>query len=389
MLYLYLYKKFFFVFLGSSINIINANILNINIILVYSIMVNASTIFSAVFYIFSQDAFINASEENGITSLMDKDTWTQFTNFQERFSKKYESVQELEDRFKIFRSNFNQIVAHNLDGDQNFTMGVNQFTDLTPAEFKSLYVSGFKVGVNVEQDVGSYGCKTFSSSAAGSPTSLDWRYLNAVSSVKDQGQCGSCWSFSATGAVEGAWSIAKGQLVNLSEQELVDCATGAAYGSSGCNGGEMEGAFKYIIAHGQCDLASYPYTSGVSKTSGSCQSCTKVATISSCSDVKPNDQLSLKAAVTQQPVAIAIEADTRYFQSYASGILTSPSCGTSLDHGVLIVGYGESNGQKYWLVKNSWGTTWGDAGYVKIARSDSTNDAGICGIAMDPSFPTV
>jgi C1A family cysteine protease len=105
--------------------------------------------------------------------------------------------------------------------------------------------------------------------------------------------------------------------------------------------------------------------------------------------VVPNDQVSLKGAVAQQPVAIAIEADTKYFQSYSSGILTSSSCGTSLDHGVLIVGYGEDSGQKFWLVKNSWGTTWGDKGYVKIARSESTNDPGICGIAMDPSFPSV
>ena len=150
----------------------------------------------------------------------------------------------------------------------------------------------------------------------------------------------------------------------------------------------MDGAFKYVIEKGQCALASYPYTSGVSKTGGACQKCTAAVIISSCSDVKPNDQISLKAAVAQQPVAIAIEADTRYFQSYSSGILTSTSCGTSLDHGVLIVGYGEDNGQKYWLVKNSWGITWGDAGYVKIARSESTNDAGICGIAMDPSFVT-
>jgi C1A family cysteine protease len=151
----------------------------------------------------------------------------------------------------------------------------------------------------------------------------------------------------------------------------------------------MEGAFKYVVEHGQCALSSYPYTSGVSKTGGSCQKCDSVVKITSCSDVKPNDQISLKAAVLQQPVAIAIEADTRYFQSYSSGVLTSTSCGTTLDHGVLIVGYGEENGQKYWLVKNSWGTTWGDAGYVKIARSDSTNDSGICGIAMDPSFPSV
>jgi cathepsin L len=156
----------------------------------------------------------------------------------------------------------------------------------------------------------------------------------------------------------------------------------------GCSGGQMDGAFKYVIENGQCALSSYPYTSGNGK-SGNCQKCSAIAHISSCSDVKPNDQLSLKAAVAQQPVAIAIEADTRYFQSYSSGILTSSSCGTNLDHGVLIVGYGEENGQKYWLVKNSWGTTWGDNGYVKIARSDSTNDAGVCGIAMQPSFPSV
>jgi C1A family cysteine protease len=105
--------------------------------------------------------------------------------------------------------------------------------------------------------------------------------------------------------------------------------------------------------------------------------------------VSSNDQLSLKAAVAQQPVAIAISADTRYFQSYSGGVLDSSTCYTSLDHGVLTVGYGEENGKKYWLVKNSWGTSWGVDGYVKILRSDSTNDPGVCGIAMMPSFPTV
>lgn len=307
------------------------------------------------------------------------DSWKQFTNFQERFNKKYESIEELEVRFLVFRENLHDIILHNLDLQQNFTMGINQFTDLTQAEFKATYVSGLKSAL------GSYGCKSFSSSAGGLPSSFDWRSKGAVTSVKDQGQCGSCWTFSATGAIEGAWAIAKGQLVDLAEQQLVDCATGISYGSHGCSGGQMEGAFKYVIEHGQCSLASYPYTA----TDGTCKACSNVAHISSCSDVKPNDQLSLKAAVALQPVAIAIEADTRYFQSYSSGVLTSPSCGTTLDHGVLIVGYGDEDGQKYWLVKNSWGTTWGDKGYVKIARTESTNDAGICGIAMDPSFPSV
>jgi C1A family cysteine protease len=318
-----------------------------------------------------------------LTSFVDEsDEWKQFSNFQERFSKRYENLQELETRFQIFRSNLKNIILHNLDYRQNFTMGINQFTDLTPEEFKAQYVGGLKA------EVGSYGCKSFSSGASGAPSSIDWRSKGAVTSVKDQGQCGSCWTFSATGAVEGAWAVSKGQLIDLSEEQLVECATGISYGSHGCNGGQMEGAFKYVIEHGQCALSAYPYTSGTGQ-SGSCQSCQPIAHVSSCSDVKPNDQISLKAAVAQQPIAIAIEADTRYFQSYSSGVLTSSSCGTTLDHGVLIVGYGTENGIDYWLVKNSWSTTWGDKGYVKIARSDSTNDPGICGIAMDPSFPSV
>jgi C1A family cysteine protease len=259
-------------------------------------------------------------------------------------------------------------------------MGINQFTDLTPEEFRSMYISGLNSNF-----VGSYGCKTFKSNGSLLPSSVDWRNKGAVTSVKDQGQCGSCWTFSATGAIEGAWAVSKGQLVDLAEQQVVDCATGISYGSHGCSGGMMEGAFKYVIEHGQCSLASYPYTA----KDGTCKTCSAVAHVSSCSDVKPNDQISLKGAVAQQPVSIAIEADTRYFQSYSGGVLTSSSCGTSLDHGVLIVGYGSENGIDYWLVKNSWGTSWGIDGYVKIARSDSTNDPGICGIAMSASFPSV
>ena len=323
-----------------------------------------------------------AANENLRGFLDETDEWNQFKKFQGRFNKFYDTIEELETRFDIFRSNLRDIILHNLDNSQNFTMNINQFTDLTPIEFKEQFTGGLKV------EVGSYGCATFTSSASGAPVSIDWRKKNAVTSVKDQGQCGSCWTFSSTGASEGAWAIATGDLIDLSEEQLVECATGVQYGSHGCSGGQMEGAFKYLIQNGQCALSSYPYTSGNGK-SGSCKSCSEIAHFSSCSDVKPNDQISLKGAVAKQPVAVAIEADTRYFQSYAGGILDSASCGTNLDHGVLIVGYGEENGEKYWILKNSWGSSWGEQGYFRILRTDSTNDPGICGVAMDPSFITV
>ena len=316
--------------------------------------------------------------------------WKEFTNFQERFSKHYSTIQELETRFSVFRNNFVSILAHNADFNQNFTMGVNQFTDLTPEEFKDQYIGGFKSAGDLKSEVGSYGCKSFSSSASGSPVSMDWRAKGVVNPVRDQGQCGSCWAFATTANAESVWAISSGELLDLSEEFLVDCASGVGYFNMGCNGGQPDSAFKYMINNGQCSESSYPYKAGVTKTAGTCQTCAdSTINFSICYDVTPKDQISLMAAVSKQPVAIAIEADTRYFQSYSGGILDSADCGTSLDHAVEIVGYGSENGQDYWNVRNSWADSWGEQGYVRIKKTSSVNDIGICGLAAEPSFLSV
>ena len=325
--------------------------------------------------------FVGSSASN-VSHMSESAIMDRFHAYQVDFGKNYPASDHYF-RFNVFKDNFNHIISHNSNNTRTFDMAVNKFTDMTPDEFRFKMVGGYRADADV-----STGCGSFVSTGKSVPDSIDWRLDGAVTPVKDQGQCGSCWSFSATGALEGAWSVKTCKLVSLSEQQLVDCA-GIRYGSMGCNGGLMEGAFNYAIDKGMCTEDSYPYTSGETQTGGTCHSCTSVVKVSKCFNVKTNDQIALKEAVSNSPVAIAIEADTRYFQSYSSGILTSSTCGTTLDHGVLIVGYGEEDGQKYWLVKNSWSSKWGDSGFVKIARSESSDDGGVCGISMEASFVVV
>jgi len=226
------------------------------------------------------------------------------------------------------------------------------------------------------------------------PDTVNWVDSGAVTPVKDQGQCGSCWSFSTTGALEGAYYIKNGDLVSFSEQELVDCDNRKNGGKDmGCNGGLMDNAFSWIEKNGGlCAESAYPYTSGTTKTAGTCdKSCTSVegSKVTNFVDVSKNSDTAMMTALSKQPVSIAIEADQKDFQLYKSGVFTG-GCGTNLDHGVLAVGYGTLDGEDYYLVKNSWATTWGDNGYIRLGRGSQYNTgSGQCGMLMQASYPEV
>ena len=300
-----------------------------------------------------------------------------FEDWSVQYGKSYAPT-ERDYRNSIYDANVNKIAMHN-NGQHSWSMAVNQFADLTENEFSARYLTS-------RMRPHKRNLRSFSVNDTALPTSVDWTTKGAVSPVKNQEQCGSCWAFSTTGSVESAWFLSNGTVPELSEQQLVDCST--AEGNQGCNGGLMDYAFEYIIKNkGLTTEAAYPYTATGPNT---CESAGKpvAATISKYVDVPVNSETALMTAIAQQPVSVAVEADQSVFQFYSGGVMDS-TCGTQLDHGVLAVGYGTEGGKDYYKVKNSWGASWGDKGYILLGRGAKFNPSGQCGIQMAASYPVV
>lgn len=321
-----------------------------------------------------------------IAKITAESEWSRFSHWLQNFKIIAESEAHLGKMFHNWIDN-NAFIEDINDRNLSYTLGHNQFSGMDRDEFREYLARSpllfedrpFRQGLFLREQITV-------------PVAVDWVKAGAVTPVKDQGQCGSCWSFSTTGALEGAFFNKFSKLQSFSEQQLVDCDTIRNGGKDhGCKGGLMDNAFSWIQKNGGlCTENEYPYVSGDTKKEGDCKkSCSTVSgsEVQKYVDVEPSNEDAFLQALSKTPLAIAIEADQREFQLYKSGVFTG-TCGTKLDHGVLAVGYGSKDSQDYILVKNSWSTSWGDGGYIKLARGPQYNGAdGQCGVLIEPSYP--
>jgi len=300
-----------------------------------------------------------------------------FAKWMNQHNKVYKGKEALK-RFLIWKENMELILAHNAEG-HSYKMAMNKFGDMTRAEWKARL--GTHPRPKNSQPLRNQ--HAFRGRKAGAPTppaAWDWRQHNAVNPVQNQGQCGSCWAFTTGDSISGLWAIKTGLLFAVSVQEIVDCS--GPEGNQGCNGGLITNAMQWVIDNGGiCDWQEYAYV-GVQ---GQCMSanCTNVATVKAFVNVPTLDEAALMDATYQTVVSTAVEADQAVFQFYTSGIIDSPTCGTELDHGMTVIGWGTDAGVDYWILRNMWGEDWGEQGYVRLVRGKD-----MCGLAMEPTYAT-
>jgi len=286
-------------------------------------------------------------------------------------------------RLAIFIENYKKIINFNRQ-NSHMKMAINKFADMTADEWKVLHTGGYAHDPRrvQEKQLKLSNTERIDFGILSLPESVDWRSKGAVTPVKNQQHCGSCWAFSTTGALEGLYFINNNKLVTFSEQQIVDCDRE----DSGCNGGLPEQAFKYTAEAGLETEQDYPYTAQDGKCHYDESKAIKINTGSK--SITPQSVDALKAALAVQPVAIGIEADEEAFQFYSHGVLKS-GCGDNLDHAVLAVGYTKIGNDEAFIVKNSWGPEWGNNGYVYISTDSKANSGnGVCGILGDPTVPT-
>ena len=316
---------------------------------------------------------LSAEEVASIQGTIMTEEEYQFMGFITKYGRSYATKSEYNFRLAQFTKRLQEIEEHNSQDGMTSTVGINKFADYSNEEIKKM--NGLKPMETKPEE------RPYEFSEEDIADAIDWRTKGAVTPVKNQGHCGSCWAFSTTGSIEGAHHLATGNLVSFSESNLVDCS----WLNHGCNGGLMDLAFMYAEKHPLMTEADYPYHPSSGLFACKYKKEKGVAKVTTYKDVQRGSASQLKAALNVGPVSVGIEADKPVFHAYTGGIINSTSCGTQMDHGVLAVGYGTENGQEYYIVKNSWGADWGEKGFVRIAIADG---AGICGIQNSASQPT-